>query len=195
MRYIIPTILLILSIGLFVGYTNPAYQQVKDLRAQTAQYDTALTNATKLQEERDALNAKYRSLSPDELSRLSELLPDNADNIRLIIDIQQMAQNYGMTLSTIKFAADQNPTTTTSGGSTVLSSVTASDAVASSQDYGTFAFTFSTTTTYEKFTSLIKDIESNLRLTDIESVDFSAGDPAKGTTTFTVKLQTYWLKG
>ena len=195
MKYIVPTILLILSIGLFVSFTNPAYQQVKALRAQSAQYDTALTNATKLQEERDALNNKYRALSLDELDRLSKLLPDNADNIRLIIDIQQMAQNYGMTLSTIKFDANQGAPAAGAAGSTVLSSASASDVVAASQDYGTFDFTFSTTTTYERFTSLLKDIESNLRLTDIESVDFAAGDPVKGTTTFTVKLRTYWLKG
>ena len=192
MRYIIPTILLILSIGLFVAYTNPAYQQVKALRAQTAQYDTALANATKLQEERDALNAKYRALSPDDLTRLSSLLPDNADNIRLIIDIQEMAQSYGMTLSTIKF--DTTQTATGAAGSAPLASTSASSAAATSQDYGTFDFTFSTTATYENFVSFLKDIESSLRLVDVESIDFSEASAAKGMTTFTVSLQTYWLK-
>lgn len=191
MRFIIPTILLILSIGSFIAYTNPAYQEVKALRAQSAQYDTALTNATKLQAQRDALNTKYRSLPPASVARLEKLLPNTADNIRLIIDIQQMAQSYGMSLSTIKFDAGQGAAAAASGA---LSSASSAEVAAASQDYGTFDLTFSTTATYANFQSFIKDVESSLRLTDIQSVDFSAGDVQKGTTVFTVKLRTYWLK-
>lgn len=190
MRFIIPTILLILSIGSFVGFTNPAFQKVKALKAQAAQYDTALTNARKLQTQRDTLNTKYRSLPPASVARLEKLLPNTADNIRLIIDIQQMAQSYGMSLSTIKFDAGQG----TAAASGALSSASSAEVAAASQDYGTFDLTFSTTATYANFQSFIKDVESSLRLTDIQSVDFSAGDQQKGTTVFTVKLRTYWLK-
>ena len=191
MKFIVPTILLVLSIASFVVFTNPAYQQVKVLKAQAAQYDTALANSRKLQEERDTLNAKYRNFTPDELDRLTKLLPDNTDNIRLIIDIQQMAQSYGMTLATIKFDAGQDAAT---AGTSPLTSASAADVSSASQDYGAFDLTFSTTATYENFINFIKDVESSLRLTDIESVDFSAGDPVKGTTIFTVQLRTYWLK-
>ena len=193
MRYLIPTILLILAIGLFVAFTNPAYQEVKALRTQSSQLDSALSNATELQQERDALNDKYRALSPDELARLSKLLPDNADNIRLIIDIQQMAESYGMTLSTIKFDANQD--SSAAAGAAGALATSSSDVSIAAQDYGAFDFSFTTTTTYASFISLLKDIESSLRLTDVESIDFSAADPVKGTTTFTVKLRTYWLKG
>jgi Tfp pilus assembly protein PilO len=189
-------------------YTNPTYQgtstancpssdptypwkgcTVKKLKELSTEYDTALTNSRELQEKRDALGVTYNSLSKDDLTRLSQLLPDNADNIRLIINIQQMAQSYGLTLATIKFDAAQNAT-----GPGALSSASAADVAAASRDYGSFDFTFSTTATYENFLTFMKDVESNLRLTDIESVDFSAADPIKGTTTFTVKLRTYWLK-
>ena len=191
MKFIVPTILLILSIASFVTFTDPAYQQVKALKAQAAQYDTALGNATKLEQERDALNTKYRSLDPGDLTRLQTMLPDTADNIRFIINVQQMAQSYGMTLSTIKFDTDQTAATPAAGA---LSSATAADVAAAGQDYGALDVTFSTTATYQNFISFLKDIESSLRLTDVESIDFSAGDPVKGTTVFTVTLRTYWLK-
>ena len=194
MKFIVPTILLVLSIASFLACTNPAYHQVKALKAQTSQYDTALSNATKLQEERDALNTKYRSLSPDDLARLQKMLPDTADNIRFIIDIQQMAQSYGMTLSTIKFDAGAGAPAAAGSAPTALSSATSADVASASQDYGALDITFSTTATYENFLSFLKDIESSLRLTDVESIDFAAGDPVKGTTIFTVKLRTYWLK-
>ena len=70
MRFILPIILLALSLGLFFEYTNPAYQSLSTQRALATKYDTALTNARKLTEERDALNQKYRALSEDSLSRL-----------------------------------------------------------------------------------------------------------------------------
>lgn len=191
MRFIIPTILLILSIALFVVYINPAYQNVKDLRAQVDQYNTALTNSRTLQEQRDALDARYRSLSADSLARLQKLLPDNVDNIRLIIDIQQMAQSYGMSLASIKFDSTQN-TALASGDQ--LAAATPADIAQAAKDYGVFNLTFSTTATYDNFISFIKDVESSLRLCDIQSVDFVAADPGKGTTNYTVKLRTYWLK-
>ena len=59
----------------------------------------------------------------------------------------------------------------------------------------TFNLQFSTTASYPNFLSFMKDIESSLRLTDIQSIDFIAADPTKGLTTYTVKLSTYWLKG
>ncbi len=197
MRFLIPTILLALSIGSFVMYTNPTWQKVKDLKAQAAQYDTALTNSRKLQEQRDALDSKYRSLPPDQLARLQKLLPDNADNIRLIIDIQQMAQSYGMSVSSIKFNPVQATPGTDANGQKqqpTLSAASSTDIQQSTQDYGVFDMTFLTTATYPNFLKFIKDIESSLRLTDIESVEFTVDDASKSTLTYTVKLRTYWLK-
>ena len=192
MRLIFPILLVLISIASFVMYTSPAYQDVKALKVQIAQYDTALTNSKKLQEERDTLGAKYRSISPDALARLSKLLPDNADNIRLIIDIQQMAQSYGMSLQAIKFDAVQSGSA--ANAANPLAASTPSSVAASSQDYGTFNLEFSTAATYGNFLSFLKDVESSLRLTDIQSIDFSSGDQTKTTNTYTVKLATYWLK-
>ena len=192
MRYIVPIILFLLAVASFVMYTNPAYQEVKTLRTTSTQYDTALTNSRKLQEERDALGTKYRSISPDDLARLSKLLPDNADNIRLVIDIQNMAQSYGMSLAAIKFDSAQTTKAPTTGNQ--LAAGTPSDVSLTSKDYGVFSITFSTTATYENFLKFLKDVESSLRLTDVQSIDFSSSDVSKSTYVYTVKLNTYWLK-
>lgn len=193
MRFIVPTILLVISVASFIMFTNPAYQDVKALQAKTTQLDTALTNSKKLQEQRDALGTKYRNIPAESLNRLQKLLPDNADNIRFIIDLQQMAQSYGMSLDTIKFDATQaaTPTSTVSA----LSAATPGTVAAATSGYGTFNLEFTTTASYDSFMSFLKDVESNLRLTDIQSVDFSAPeDLNKKTMTYTVKLSTYWLK-
>ncbi len=193
MRFIFPTILLILAIASFVMFTNPTYQQVKQMKAQASQYDSALTNSQKLQTERDALSTKYRTIDPNALNRLSSLLPDSADNIRLIIDIQRMAQSYGLSIAAIKFDATEGQKAQTAN---TLAAVSAADLAQANKEYGTFHLEFSTTATYENFRKFLKDIESSLRLTDVESINFTADNPLNPNVyTYTVKLKTYWLKG
>ncbi len=194
MRFIIPTILLILSVGSFLMYTNPSYQEVKDLRAQAAQYDAALSNSRKLQEERDALGEKFRSFPPEDLAKLQKLLPDNADNIRLIIDLQQMAQSYGMSLSGIKFNPVQASPSMATGSKVTLAAASPTDVEQTARDYGVFDLTFSVTGTYANFLKFVKDVESSLRLADVVSIEFASDDQAKQTSLYTVKLRTYWLK-
>jgi Tfp pilus assembly protein PilO len=200
MRFIIPIILLIISIASFVMFTNPSYGRIKTLRAQNAQYSEALANSRKLQEERDALGLKYNSIPPASLSRLTKMLPDTADNIRLIIDIQRIAQTYGLTLSSIKYDAKQTGVVSAKGTAvpTTPAINTAGDLAAASADYGTFSLEFGVLSTYENFLKFSADLESSLRLVDIQSVTFSndstGGAQNAGKTLFTIKLNTYWLK-
>ncbi len=190
MRFIFPLLLILLSIGSFILYTNPTYKDIKAIRAEVSSYNEALANGKELQKERDALSAKYRTFSPEAVNRLSVLLPDSADNIRLIIDIQRMAQSYGMSISAIKFDANQGP-----NEKNAFATLSPQDLTTSLKDYGVFRLEFSTQATYENFIKFLKDLETSLRLTDVESIDFNAGTtPQAGVYTFTVKIKTYWLK-
>ena len=56
-------------------------------------------------ETRDTLNNKYNTFSKTDLDKLNKILPDNVDNIKLILDIQRIAQTYGMDIQNIKFDA------------------------------------------------------------------------------------------
>jgi hypothetical protein len=198
MRFIFPTLLILISIGAFLVFINPTYSEVKVMRAESAQYDEALTNSRKLQEERDALSEKYRTLSPEDLERLTRMLPDNADNIRLILNLQQMAQTYGMAISSIKFDAASAAVAKNGGTATAASATTAvsaTDAAKAQRDYGDFEIEFTTTGSYANFQKFLKDMERSLRITDIQSITFgSEVDPAKQGYTYTIKLLAYWLK-
>lgn len=191
MRFVIPVILILVSVIAFIWFTNPTYQELKTIQAEASQYDEALTNSKRLQQERDTLSERYRAFPEESLTRLQSLLPDSADNIRLIIDIQRMAQSYGMTVSSIKF--DTSDRTQTASPTGAVTAANPADLAEASRDYGTFRLEFVTTSSYENFLKFTKDIETSLRLTDIEAVDFSAID--SGNYTYTIKLKTYWLKG
>ena len=115
-----------------------------------------------------------------------------------------------MTLKDVKYNAPEPEKTTDAGAA---AGAPAPAAVARSgnenMEYGSWDLEFSTTGTYNNFLSFIRDIEQNLRIVDIASINFSsstlalggktgaggASDPALPETyKYDFKIKTYWLK-
>lgn len=196
-----PIVLIGIAITFFFVVTNPLYNSITALKMQGVSYNTALDTSKTLENERDALTAKYNNMDPDNLAKLQKLLPDNVNNIRLILEIEQIAAPYGMTLSDIKYdATGTNATADTTNTATVVQGgVTA--AQNQSKDYGVFNLEFSTSGTYDDFINFTKDLESNLRIVDVSSISFSSDASASTTKANTpevykydFKINTYWLK-
>jgi len=209
MRFITPIILIAISVTLFFMYANPLYNDISGLKAQVASYNSALSNSKMLESQRDKLTAQYDAMDPDNLARLQKLLPNNVDNIRLILEIEQIAAPYGMTLTNIKYdTTDANANTNTA---TVASAVQGGGvARQQTSGYGTFNLEFSTSGSYDNFISLTKDLESNLRIVDISSISFSSATTAPSASSgagsnvsktnsgaiyqYDFNIKTYWLK-
>lgn len=193
LKYILPIILIGVAIAGFFLVTNPLYKEISLQRAQVASYNEALDNSKALEAERDKLTQKYNSFDPDNLARLQKLLPDNVDNIRLILEIEKIASPYGMTLKDVKYD-------TTSKNTTPQTAAVAQ--VGQNKDYGIWDLEFSTQGTYNNFISFVKDLESNLRIVDVSSIDFSSNagssvglNPSLPEAyKYNFKIKTYWLK-
>ena len=198
MRYLLPVILIIISLGIFLGFTNPIFAEIKALRAQVGSYNEALTNSKMLENERDKLAAKYNSIAPENLSRLEKFLPQNVDNIRLILEIEQIAAPYGMTLGNVKYNVDEDKKSE-EGGVPILPGGGRDE---DTRGYGVFDLEFSTTGKYSDFINFTRDLENNLRIVDISSIVFSSdktilvgGKPVPSDEyTYNFKIKTYWLK-
>lgn len=204
MRFIMPAILIGISVSLFFAFTNFLYNDVLLLRVEAASYDEALNNSKILESERDKLAAKYSSISPENLAKLQKFLPDTVDNIRLILEIEQIVSPYGMALKDVKYniiTAESAARSATPGASRAPG---AGAAQASRQDYGAWDLEFSTIGTYNNFLNFMKDLEGNLRLVDISSIQFSSTSdtrlnvpsnllPAEGYK-YNFKIKTYWLR-
>lgn len=193
-KFIIPTILIVVSVILFVVFTNPIYGEVTEMRATSASYEEALSNAKNLQSVRESLLSKYNGFSAEDITRLKKLLPDNVDNIRLILEIQGIASTYGMQIKNVKYDAKK-----ASGvePETPQNSATAREQV---RDYGIFDMEFSTEGSYDNFVKFVRDMERSLRIVDITSVTFSSVDGAStqnianSVYKYDFKIKTYWLK-
>ncbi len=178
-KFLFPTILIILSLGLFIMYIDPVYKEVKELREVSAKYNEALSKSKELRQVRDQLLVTYNSFSQNDLERLTKLLPDHVDNVRLVMDINSIAAKYGAIIRDIQVdtsSGDSSPTN-----------------VAKKDDYGSVNLGFSLMATYDDFMKFITDIKDSLRLVDITSVSFGVKDNIS-LYRFNVNIKTYWLK-
>ncbi|MBP9711756.1 MAG: hypothetical protein KBD55_01860 [Candidatus Pacebacteria bacterium] len=197
-----PIILIGIAVVLVLTFTNPLYQSIGELKIKVSSYDEALSNSKALEIERDKLSAKYKAINPENLSKLEKLLPENVDNIRLILEIEKIASPYGMALKDVKYDDEIKDTGTKASTPKTAPVAQGGSAPAEKKDYGTWNLEFSTTATYDNFISFVQDLESNLRIVDISSVEFSSVESGSSNSTqsstpvykYVFKIKTYWLK-
>ncbi len=193
MRLFLPILLIAISVGAFVLYISPAYSDIQTLRVEKADYDAALNNSKILQTIRGSLSDKYKNFNPDDLAKVEKLLPNNVDNIKLILEIQRVAATYGMTLQNVKFDTDAVTATTTNPAGFVTSGAAQN---APKKDYGTFDLEFSTEGSYSNFVTFLADLEKSLRIVDVKAITFTSSTTAGSSVyKYDFKITTYWFKG
>ena len=206
MRFITPVILIGIAVAVFFMFSNPLYSNIGLLRLQAASYDKALSNAKEYKNEVDKLTDKNNKISATDKMRLEKFLPENIDNIRLILEIEQIALPYGMALKDVKYnatAGSSNVAAPGAPGAPGAPVVQGGAVVAPLKDYGVWELSFSTTGTYSNFLNFMRDLESNLRMVDISSIQFSsstsvgsgtASSPTAESYKYDFNIKTYWLK-
>ncbi len=178
MKSIISIFFVAASLAIFFAYVNPTYSTIKGLGVEQGQFDEALNKSKELQSVRDTLLSKYNTFNRTDVTRLEKLLPDGVDNVKLVLDIDNIASRYGLRIRNVTVeSAAQSDSRTIAPDTGPTGSVLLSFTIASS---------------YSTFVQFLKDLEQSLRLTDITSVSFStnAGD----LTEYRVSLKTYWLR-
>lgn len=200
MRLIFSISFIIISVLLFFVVVDPFYNEVKQLRADVATYNTALDNSTELQKTRDSLIETYKNVKTEDKDRLTHFLPSTIGNIELILEIEKIANLHGMPIRNIKF--DTKNLESADMANTGSSVVVAQNDPAAYLPYGIFPMEFIIEGKYDTFVSFLKDLEHNLRLVDVKSISFNVSPQtaAQGVTTspdiysYTLKVETYWLK-
>lgn len=202
--FLLPIIFLLSGVGLFFGYTSSAYNSITTLKSDAIHLDEALDRAKQLTALRDSLVARYNTIAASDLNRLNKLLPDNIDNIRLIIDINNIAASRNIKISTFDFVNTSSADTQSaaqpaeSGVRTPAmppanEDVSAREMVSKNKEpYGSVQLSFTASAPYEDFLAFLVDLEKSLRVVNIKSIELEAeGADAYH---YTVIIETYWLK-
>ncbi|MDO8575954.1 MAG: hypothetical protein Q7R90_01425 [bacterium] len=208
MKLIIAIVAIALSGVMFFWYTKPTYDSSLTLRASIAQNNAALDKTAELQKLRQTLLSRFNTFDPADLDKLQKLLPDHVDNVRLILDLDNLAEDGGLALQNVDVSSAQKQT---------AKSQTALGAIGTSnQKYDSLTLTFSTIASYPAFVEFLTDLESSLRIVDLVSLTITpsgsgaavvnaanafpvgarnpAATRAEPLYTFNMTLRTYWLK-
>lgn len=192
-RILIAIILLVGAGTVFFMFTEPLFSRplsidndgvidggIRALNAKKSQLNIALETASNIEEEIGKLNSKYNNLGRDQLERLNKFLPDQVDNVQLIIDINNIAASHGMTLKSLKLKSENNQ-----DAASVIQR-------AGSLETGTVSLAFSVSGPYQVLRDFLADLARSLRVVEINNLTFGSAD--KDFYDYSIDLKTFWLK-
>ncbi len=179
MKYFFPLLLLAISITGFFVYIQPKYAALISDISTYQKINEANTKAASLRVIRGKLTDDKNSITQADMDKIEKMLPDSVENVSLILEINNIAKKYGMSIKGTTIAESSGAKSSTSIGP-------------DSQKYGATVLSFSVTTTYDNFITFLKALEDNNRLVDVTGLSFSSAKD--DTYNFNVVIQTYWLK-
>lgn len=184
MKNIISIIVTALSIAAFILVVQPQYNEIKKMQIQETELEDVLGNARRLQDLRDDLLEKRDKISRADITRLAKLIPESADNVRLILKFQQIADRYGLEIQAASASKNE-------GGSDGQEQ---QNFDIETKDYGIITLDFSLSGGYSEIISFLEDIEKNLRITDVRTFSISPPAGGEGEYSYDLSIDTYWLK-
>lgn len=183
---ILPAIAIVAAVVIFFGYANPVWTgSVADLRASIAADEEAISSATDYLTQQNKLAAARDAIDPDDLAALDTFLPDSANNIGLILDLNALAGRSGLAIINMDIASDA-----VFGDSSKPTDVTVlptDEATVSSVD-----LSVSASGTFEAFQSFLAGIEQSVRLLDVQDLSIEGSD--SGIYHYQMRVRLYWLR-
>lgn len=188
-KNITPLILIVLSVGIYFTFTRAKIDELLAIRQVNAQYEQALNNSEKLVKVRDTVRDNYNKISQDDQERLEKILPDNVDNVRLIIDVSGVAARHGIVMKNVKTTTpkDASEPVVDSGMGQGMGGQTTSQS-----SYSTVTLSFDVSSNYQNFLNFLKDIEASLRIIEISKITIKSSDT--GVYDYNIEIKTFWLK-
>lgn len=197
-KFITIIALLAVSVATFAMYVRPTYDRINEVKTKVARLDEALSKTRNIRRIRESLSSRFAEFSEENLGKLQKMLPDHVDNVRLVLDMDGIASQYGIRLKNVT-VQKENSIKKNNQTDLVIGSGNAAEG-----PFQSLILQFDVDATYDEFNKFIKDLESSLRIVDVVELSMrpASGDNASsniggGTEpryNFTIALKTYWLK-
>lgn len=200
MKSIISIILIIASISFFILFTKPKWIELKTNKAEIEKLNVAQDNAKKLKSRIESLQKIRNSITPEDTEKIKKMIPDSVENVKLIIDFDNMIQALVESKGTGSlYKKNANEKISIESPKISIGNVPADGGLDASR-VGVVDFSFGVALTYADFMDFLKQIESSTRIFDVESISFSSPsnvigkNPSDIVYNFNINLKTYWLK-
>jgi Tfp pilus assembly protein PilO len=164
MNLLIPIILIAISVGAFFAFIDPEYKKVQALGNIDKEFRSKIKQGEEIREKKRVITKEYEdNVSKDDLDRLKKMLPDNMNNVELIVDIDRIAKQDKIRIGEISLLRNSDQ----------KKEVTTAIRIVEAKNYESVNLSFSFITNYDNFKSFVDKIRKSLRLLDIVSVNFS----------------------
>lgn len=181
---IVPITLILLAAALGFFYIKPTYDgSIADTTAKIQSYDAALVAAERFSKKEAELTAASNGISGTSINRLNTYLPDNVDNIQLILDLNALAARSNMSLGNFNVTLPDANATSTADADLGLT--------ASGGLYDHTDFPVQATGTYQSFRVFLSALENSLRPLDVQSLKVTQSKTGVYTYDFVIRI--YWL--
>lgn len=185
------TILIIIGIGIYFTVTRAMIADAEVVKAKNDQLISALNNAGEIIKARNDVTLKYNSIPEKDRIKLDKMIPSAVDNIRLVIDLNNIALRNHFAIADVKASVPNKGKQGAAAPSGMPAPIALSSYV-SEPILDKVDISFKATATYQQFIDFLQDIEVSLRVMDLTSLKLRANDT--GTYDFDVTFQTYWLR-
>lgn len=180
MSKLFPIVLILVSLGLFFVVIRPYNEKLKAATVELIQKQDTSEKSDELVKDRQRIQAEFNAISESDKTSLKRVLPDTIDNVRLALDIDQIAQNKGILIGPITIESDLSK---------------ARERTVATQDLanGTIVVNFTFRSDYSSFVAFLQNLETSMRLVDVTGIEVAriGPSPIYG---YDVTLQTYWLR-
>lgn len=169
----------------FIVFIVPDYKVLNGLKTEVAALEQNIEVVKSLELSRETLDKQRLSISQADIQKLEKIVPSSPDNIRLIIQLDEIAKRNGLTMiKDVEYEAraaelapgqvEDNPT-----------------------EYRSYNVSFNTSGQYNQFVSFLQEVEKNMRLVDITTLKLNnsekEGVAGGSSQDFKVQLKAYWL--
>jgi len=187
MSRLMPILLVAFAIAVVLMYVRPTFTgPIADTKTKIDSYVSALEAADRFQAKEAELTQAKAQIAPESLERLAAFLPDNVDNVQLILDLDALAARSGVTLSDFNINDDASGSASNNSNGSGQLALTGSGPVES------IDLTMTASGSYASFRSFLSGIEQSLRPLDVTNLTVT--DSASGIYAYTMTVRIYWLK-
>lgn len=186
--FITPIILFVLSAGIVAGVVRPQIHQIQAQRTIVADLQQTLDRGRETVAQYEQVESDYRSVSADNKSNIEVLLPKNVNNMRLILEVEKLARRNRLGIKDLGVKLDPNQESANSGK-------TAGDLISGS-GLSIVPVNLEVTGEYADFLNLLQELETNLRILNITSIEISAprseSKQSPSAMSYKLTINTYW---
>jgi hypothetical protein len=186
---ILPTLALMLALGIFFAYVRPLWVgPIAETKLAIKNDTDALSAAAEYKQRESELASAKNAIDPGNLERLTTFLPDSVDNVTLILNINALAARSGILLSNVDVAQTKDsPAKKVSAGS-----VSSAAGTSSVNPVGAVDLSLTAVGSYAALQAFLAGIEKSARLLDLRDIIVTSSET--GVYNYKMEMRLYWLR-